>query len=107
MRCLKRCAAESACRASIQTVAALQGVSTRSTQRRLREWGFSVEEMLDDIRRTKAIRHVAAGQHCLIEIAFLLGYSDPAQVTRAFRRWTGMSPRACFQSRGAGSSEAR
>jgi AraC-like DNA-binding protein len=29
----------------------------------------------------------------MTEIAFLLGYSDAAHFTRAFRRWTGSSPR--------------
>ena len=33
------------------------------------------------------------GTHTLTEIAFLVGYSDAAHFTRAFRRWTGSPPR--------------
>jgi AraC-like DNA-binding protein len=74
-------------------VAAHLRVSPRTVQRRLRAWGFSFEEILDDVRRTEALRHVILGENSAIEIAFLLGYSDPAHFTRAFRRWTGMAPR--------------
>jgi AraC-like DNA-binding protein len=28
----------------------------------------------------------------VIEIAFLLGFSDPSNFARAFRRWNGQSP---------------
>ena len=80
-------------RANIQTIAAMQRVSTRSVQRRLREWGFSFEEILDDVRRTEAIKLILSGDHSLADVAFLLGYSDQAHFTRAFRRWTGIPPR--------------
>ncbi|MCB1496854.1 MAG: helix-turn-helix domain-containing protein [Bauldia sp.] len=80
-------------RANLETVAAHLRVSARTVQRRLRDWGFSFEEILDDVRRTEATRHVISGENSAIEIAFLLGYSDPAHFTRAFRRWTGMPPR--------------
>lgn len=80
-------------RANLRTIAAQQGVGMRTLQRRLRDWGFTFEEILDDVRRMEAVRHVRSGEHSIIEIAFLLGYSDPAHFTRAFRRWTGMSPR--------------
>ncbi len=79
--------------ANIRTVAAQMQVSTRTVQRRLREWGFSFEEILDDLRKAEAIRHARSGEHTAIEIAFLLGYSDPSHFTSAFRRWTGMAPR--------------
>jgi AraC-like DNA-binding protein len=78
---------------TIDKIAARQRLSIRTLQRRLRDWGFSFEEMVDDIRRTEAIRHLLAGEHSAMEIAFLLGYSDQAHFTRAFRRWTGLSPR--------------
>jgi AraC-like DNA-binding protein len=78
---------------TIEGLASRQRISVRTLQRRLRAWGFSFEEILDDVRRTEAIRHVLSGQHTAMEIAFLLGYSDHAHFTRAFKRWTNLSPR--------------
>lgn len=78
---------------SVEGVAAYLRMSTRTLQRRLRDWGFSFEEMVDDIRHAEAVRRVATGQESMMEIAFMLGYSDQAHFTRAFRRWTGMAPR--------------
>jgi AraC-like DNA-binding protein len=49
--------------------------------------------MVDDLRHTEAVRRLAIGQESMMEIAFVLGYSDQAHFTRAFRRWTGMAPR--------------
>jgi AraC-like DNA-binding protein len=77
---------------TIENLAARQRISVRTLQRRLRDWGFSFEEIVDDIRRTEAIREVLAGQHSIMEIAFLLGYSDHSHFTRAFKRWTGLPP---------------
>ena len=78
---------------SVEGVAAYLRMSTRTLQRRLRDWGFSFEEMIDDLRHAEAVRRVATGQESMMEIAFVLGYSDQAHFTRAFRRWTGMAPR--------------
>jgi AraC-like DNA-binding protein len=80
-------------RVSVEEVAAKERVSVRTLQRRLRQWGFSFEEIVDDVRRTEAISLVRARQDSTMEIAFMLGYSDPAHFTRAFKRWTGLSPR--------------
>lgn len=78
---------------TIDKIAAQQQMSVRTLQRRLGDWGFSFEEMLDDIRRTEAIRHLLGSKHSAMEIALLLGYSNQAHFTRAFKRWTGLSPR--------------
>ena len=67
-------------------------VSPRTLQRRLDDWGVSFEEMLDDFRRNQAILLLRRRELTALEIAYSLGYSDPAHFTRAFRRWTGMSP---------------
>ena len=84
--------------ANIQTVAERLHVSPRTVQRRLKEWGFSFEEILDDVRRTKAVEYLRSGQLTALETAYLLGYSDPAHFTRAFRRWTGVPPRVFLQN---------
>ncbi len=78
---------------SVERVAGLLRMSTRTLQRRLRDFGFSFEEIIDDVRRVEAIRSVISGASSAIEIAFMLGYSDQAHFSRAFKRWVGMSPR--------------
>jgi AraC-like DNA-binding protein len=78
---------------SIERVASLLRMSTRTLQRRLWDWGFSFEEMLDDVRHAEAVRRLATGQETMKEVAFMLGYSHQAHFTRAFRRWTGVAPR--------------
>jgi AraC-like DNA-binding protein len=82
---------------TIEAIAAQQRLSVRTLQRRLRDWGFSFEELVDDVRQTEAIRYVLAGKYSAMEIAFLLGYSDHPHFTRAFKRWTGLSPQAYFK----------
>jgi AraC-like DNA-binding protein len=79
--------------ANIETFAAKEHVSARTVQRKLEAWGFTFREILDDLRRTEAIQYVKSGKHSVLEIALMLGYSDHAHFTRAFRRWTGMPPR--------------
>jgi AraC-like DNA-binding protein len=85
---------------NIDSVAALQRISVRTLQRRLKDWGFSFQELVDDIRRAEAIELVLGRKHSAMEIAFLLGYSDHAHFTRAFKRWTGRPPRHYFKSYG-------
>jgi AraC-like DNA-binding protein len=79
-------------RANIETIAGREGVSKRTVQRKLASWGFTFREILDDFRRTEALRHLHTGKHSMLEIALMLGYADHANFTRAFRRWTGMPP---------------
>lgn len=67
-------------------------ISERTLQRRLDDWGISFEELLYDYRKNQALRLLQRRDHSILEIAYSLGYSDPAHFTRAFRRWTNMSP---------------
>jgi AraC-like DNA-binding protein len=67
--------------------------SPSTLQRRLREEGTSYQQLLDGTRRELALHYLGEGQHSLADITFLLGFSDQSNFTRAFRRWTGRTPR--------------
>jgi AraC-like DNA-binding protein len=47
---------------------------------------------MDDTRRRFALSYLKDRRNSLAEIAFLLGYSEAAAFTRAFKRWTGLTP---------------
>lgn len=70
------------------------GMSLRNLQRRLREEGTTYREALKGTREEMARAHLEERRTTVTEIAFLLGFSDPNSFSRAFRRWTGQSPRA-------------
>lgn len=68
------------------------GMSVRSLQRRLAEHGLSVGEVLSEGHKEVALRLLARPELTLAEVAEQLGYSEPSAFTRAFRRWTGLTP---------------
>jgi len=67
--------------------------SASTLQRRLREEGTSYQQLLEQTRRDLAIEYLRRGEHSLADITFLVGFSDQSNFTRAFRRWTGRTPR--------------
>ena len=69
-------------------------MSVRSLQRKLKQEGSSFKEVLDNTRRELALSYIKEKHTSINEITYLLGYSDPANFSRAFKRWTGMSPTA-------------
>jgi AraC-like DNA-binding protein len=79
--------------ASLTTSAQRMGLSPRTLQRRLREEGTSHHEVLDEVRAIVA-RRLLDGNAGLAEVAFALGFSEPAAFHRAFKRWTGQTPSA-------------
>lgn len=78
---------------SIDTLAQMTGVKSRTLQRRLNDSGTSFTKLLDQVRFEVAAPLICDSDTPLTDIAYDLGFSDPAHFTRAFRRWTGMSPR--------------
>jgi AraC-like DNA-binding protein len=78
---------------SISLTADAIGMSVRSLQRRLADAGMSYERLVRQERFLEAVRLLEETDAKVIDIALDLGYSDHAHFTRAFRRWTGLSPR--------------
>ncbi|MBP5102482.1 helix-turn-helix domain-containing protein [Pseudomonas protegens] len=68
------------------------GLSSRTLQRRLKYCGIDFEDLRDETRRSEALQLIASGKYTATEIAYMVGYSDQAHFTRAFKRWTGSSP---------------
>ena len=82
---------------SIVGAAMAAGVSVRGLQRRLAADGLTYSQLLEEVRRDAALRLIEDRNRSLAEIASALGYSDPPHFTRAFLRWTGITPRAYRQ----------
>lgn len=78
----------------IESVARTLATSTRSLQRRLAGAGFSYQQLLDNTRRDAAREYLSDARLSISEVAYLVGYSEPAAFIRAFKRWNGVSPQA-------------
>ncbi len=77
----------------LESVAARCCMSARSLKRKLAEHGVSFSELAADMRRDEAFVLLAEGRLSIEQIAGRLGYRDPANFTRAFKAWTGETPR--------------
>lgn len=69
-------------------------MSLRSLQRKLAAEGTSFKAILDETRRDLAVQYVQQSRFSVSEITYLLGFSEPSNFSRAFKRWTGRSPSA-------------
>jgi AraC-like DNA-binding protein len=85
-------------RLTIGDCADLVGMSDRTLQRRLAEHQTSFNEILDQTRFDMARQLLLDNSMSFSAIAYELGYANPANFTRAFRRWAGISPRQHRQS---------
>ncbi|MGI9284478.1 MAG: AraC family transcriptional regulator ligand-binding domain-containing protein [Pseudomonadales bacterium] len=77
---------------TIDTVAGELNVSRRTLQRRLADRNTQFLQVLQDIRAELAKRYLADKRLAIIEIAFLLGYTDQGSFSSAFKTWHGVSP---------------
>lgn len=77
----------------IATMAPQLGLSRDTLYRRLKREGVTYEGLVATVRHRMALDYLAGDRVSVSETAYLLGFSDPATFSRAFRRWTGRSPR--------------
>ncbi len=85
----------------LEVVAHHMLMTHRTLHRRLMEEGTSYHQILDEVRHTLAVEHLQRQHLSIKEIAFTLGYGEPANFRRAFKRWEGLSPQE-YQQQYAG-----
>jgi AraC-like DNA-binding protein len=83
--------------AGLNVVARKLGLSRQTLHRSLKVEGTTYRKVLDDLRHRMALDYLGAKKVSVNETAYLVGFSDPAAFSRAFKRWTGSSPRAARQ----------
>lgn len=86
--------------ATLEHTAGRLGMSSRSLRRRLAELGTSYQMIIEQLRRGRAVELLLHSNRTIEDIAGELGYQDPSNFGRAFRRWTGKSPRQYREGRG-------
>lgn len=68
-------------------------MSPRTLQRRLDRQGVIYADLVDEVRAELAKTKLQASDLSLPEIGLLLGFSEQSSFNRAFKRWTGKTPR--------------
>ncbi|GMG88486.1 AraC family transcriptional regulator [Biformimicrobium ophioploci] len=69
-------------------------MSPRHLARKLTEEKVNFREIQDEVRSYYAKLWLAQNEKSLAEIAAMLGYCDESAFGKAFRRWTGQTPRS-------------
>jgi len=80
-------------RPTIDYVSRRLALSARTLQRRLNEAGACFESIRRRVLLERAVALLGEPNFSITEIAYELGYSDPAHFSRAFTHFTGESPR--------------
>ncbi len=78
---------------SLQSMAEQEHLSPRSLIRHLHSEASSYQALLDQVRQDAAFWLLSRSNATVEDIAIQLGYSDPSNFSRTFRRWTGQTPR--------------
>lgn len=79
-------------RPDLPLVAEILGMSPRTLQRRLQQSGSSYSEVLQEARFDLARSLLDDPDAKIIDVAMTAGYESPQHFTRAFRRFTGLTP---------------
>lgn len=77
---------------SEDVVAGMLNMSSRTMLRRLNEEGTNYKLLLDETKKELAEKYLLDSQLSINEIAYLVGFTEQANFSRAFRRWYGVSP---------------
>ncbi|QMU76999.1 AraC family transcriptional regulator [Streptacidiphilus sp. PB12-B1b] len=84
-----------------ERIAARLSVSPQTLRRQLAAEGTTFHRIRDQLRRDHAVVVLAGGTTSIEQLSEQLGFSEPSAFHRAFRRWTGSTPRAYQRGRAA------
>lgn len=76
----------------LEAVAERLFMSSRTLKRRLQQAGLGYQQLLDEARKRDAIKLIQNTTLTIEQVAQHLGYTDAANFTRAFKKWTGETP---------------
>ena len=85
--------------ANVEMIAAKLAVSRQTLFRKLKAEGVTFAKVVDELRHKLALRYLIKEKVSVHETAYLVGFSDAAAFSRAFKRWTGSRPRAMRDSK--------
>lgn len=77
----------------LSSIAKRLGLAARTLEQKLDEENESFNGLVDDVRKELALARVRENEMSLGEIAFVLGFTQTSTFHRAFKRWTGTTPR--------------
>lgn len=80
--------------ATLENVANAMGLTPRSLQYKLSEVGATYRELLDEVQLSLAHKYLLDKNISLVDVAFLLGYSEQSAFQKAFKRWSNETPGA-------------
>lgn len=82
---------------SIEKVAREMAVSVRTLQKHLEDEGVAFSDLLKDIRQRLAQKYLREN-YTVEQITYLLGFSEPSVFRKAFKKWSGVTPREYRES---------
>lgn len=77
----------------IKMVSNQLGASRWTVYRKLKSENISFQELLNMVQKDLTLSYLRAREHPIHEIAALVGFSSPSTFHRAFKKWTGQSPK--------------
>lgn len=79
--------------APIHQLAEELGISSQTLHRRLKESATSYQKIKDNLRREVAIQKLVNERLSVEQVADIVGFTESRSFTRAFKHWTGLTPR--------------
>jgi AraC-like DNA-binding protein len=74
------------------------GMSARTLQRRLRDKKVVFADLVDEVRYEIAQDYVSHSEFSITDVSMMLGYNELSSFSRAFKRWSGVSPHQLRES---------